>query len=59
MMSAAANHSGDISLAYPPAPEPSSLISTFKNLAPIDSTCSAAAERTSKDVTIAPKFLAA
>mmetsp|Transcript_125279 Transcript_125279/g.304194 ORF Transcript_125279/g.304194 Transcript_125279/m.304194 type:complete len:258 (-) Transcript_125279:332-1105(-) len=59
ILSAAANHSADISFAYPPAPEPSSSKSTLRNLAPIASTCSAAAARTSNDVTMAPRFLAA
>jgi len=49
---------GGIALAYPPAPSPSSLISTSKNSAPRDSTCSRAADRVSKPLTIAPILLA-
>mmetsp|Transcript_6030 Transcript_6030/g.26641 ORF Transcript_6030/g.26641 Transcript_6030/m.26641 type:complete len:200 (+) Transcript_6030:3310-3909(+) len=54
----AAMNSGDISLAYPPSPSPDSSIETSKNSAPMDSTCSLAAARTSKARTMAPMFLA-
>mmetsp|Transcript_2058 Transcript_2058/g.5705 ORF Transcript_2058/g.5705 Transcript_2058/m.5705 type:complete len:225 (-) Transcript_2058:273-947(-) len=55
---AASNHSGDISLAYPPAASPDSSVWTSRNLAPMDSTCSLAADRTSKAVTTALRFFA-
>mmetsp|Transcript_28588 Transcript_28588/g.48630 ORF Transcript_28588/g.48630 Transcript_28588/m.48630 type:complete len:293 (+) Transcript_28588:2501-3379(+) len=54
----AARNSGDISFAYPPAPEPSSAISTVRNSPPAETTCSFVAARTSKHLTIAPVFLA-
>lgn len=49
---------GDISLAYPPVPSPSSVIFTVKNSAPKDSTYSLTAALVSKALTIAPKDLA-
>mmetsp|Transcript_3647 Transcript_3647/g.5403 ORF Transcript_3647/g.5403 Transcript_3647/m.5403 type:complete len:224 (+) Transcript_3647:98-769(+) len=55
---AALCQSSDISLAYPPAPLPSSKCSTIRNSPPRDSICSFAAGRTSKALTIAPIFLA-
>lgn len=54
----AAINSGDISLAYPPYPSPSSVILTVKNEAPKDSTYSLTAGLVSKALTIAPKDLA-
>mmetsp|Transcript_30675 Transcript_30675/g.60734 ORF Transcript_30675/g.60734 Transcript_30675/m.60734 type:complete len:228 (-) Transcript_30675:528-1211(-) len=50
--------SSDISLAYPPVPEPSSSMGTSKNVAPMLSTCSFVTGRTSNALTIAPIFLA-
>mmetsp|Transcript_3340 Transcript_3340/g.11581 ORF Transcript_3340/g.11581 Transcript_3340/m.11581 type:complete len:308 (-) Transcript_3340:521-1444(-) len=47
-----------ISLAYPPAPSPSSSMDTSRNSAPMLSTCSRAALRTSKARTTAPMFFA-
>ena len=44
----------DIVLAYPPAPSPSSWISTSINSAPKDLTCSLAADLVSKPLTMAP-----
>lgn len=44
----AAINSGDISLAYPPYPSPSSLILTVKKVAPKDSTYSLTAGLVSK-----------
>ena len=55
---AAACHSADISLAYPPPPSPDSSKSTLRNSAPIDFACSSTAARTSNSLTIAPMFLA-
>mmetsp|Transcript_18195 Transcript_18195/g.41912 ORF Transcript_18195/g.41912 Transcript_18195/m.41912 type:complete len:205 (+) Transcript_18195:2239-2853(+) len=55
---AAACHSALISLAYPPAPLPSSSKSTSRNCPPIASTCSFVTGRTSKALTMAPMFLA-
>lgn len=54
----AAINSGDISLAYPPAPDPSSSISTVKNCPPADSTYSLVAGLVSKHLTTAPRFFA-
>lgn len=51
-------NSGDISLAYPPAAEPSSSIVTVKNCPPRDSTYSLVAGLVSKHLTTAPRFLA-
>ena len=51
----ASMNSFDISFAYPPPPEPSSLISTSINSAPSDWTCSRAADRVSNPRTIAPR----
>lgn len=48
----------DISLAYPPAPSPDSLILTSKNSAPNDLNYSLTASLTSNPLTIAPKLLA-
>ena len=48
----------DISLAYPPAPSPDSLISTSRNSAPRDLTCSLQAVLVSNARTIAPIFFA-
>lgn len=50
----ASMNSLDISFAYPPAPEPSSSISTSMNSAPRDWTCSRAAGRVSNPRVIAP-----
>lgn len=51
-------NSGDISLAYPPAADPSSSTVTVKNCPPIDSTYSLVAGLVSKHLTTAPRFLA-
>ncbi len=51
-------NSGDISLAQPPPPSPSSVIFIVKNSAPTDSTYSLTAALVSKPLTIAPKDLA-
>lgn len=50
----ASMNSLDISFAYPPAPDPSSSISTSMNSAPRDCTCSRAAGLVSKPRTTAP-----
>lgn len=54
----AAIKAGDISLAYPPLPSPSSAILTVKNEAPKDSAYSLTAGLVSKTLTTAPKDLA-
>mmetsp|Transcript_64157 Transcript_64157/g.106060 ORF Transcript_64157/g.106060 Transcript_64157/m.106060 type:complete len:286 (-) Transcript_64157:19-876(-) len=51
-------YSFDISFAYPPWPSPDSLILISRNSAPIDSTCSLQAARTSNARTMAPMPLA-
>jgi hypothetical protein len=54
----ASMNSGLISLAYPPAPSPDSLILTSKNSAPKDLTYSLTASLVSNPLTMAPNDLA-